>query len=59
MYKNDIDLLSIKSINQEDTINIMEREIEELNREHSNEIEQIRNELSNNQSLMNHYKGSF
>ncbi|XP_025205590.1 nucleoprotein TPR [Melanaphis sacchari] len=56
MLKNDVNLLQIKSKNQEDTINIMKREIEDLNHIHKNEVEQIKKELSNNQCLLNHYK---
>uniref|UniRef100_A0A2S2PQR5 NUA/TPR/MLP1-2-like domain-containing protein n=2 Tax=Schizaphis graminum TaxID=13262 RepID=A0A2S2PQR5_SCHGA len=54
--KNDVNLLQIKSKNQEDTINIMKREIEDLNHNHTNEVEQIKKELTNNQCLLNHYK---
>lgn len=59
MLKNDVDLLQIKSKNQENTINTMKREIEDLNLEHTNEIEQMKKELSNNLNLMYHYKGDF
>lgn len=58
MLKNDVNLLEIKSKNQENTIHIMEHTIEDLNLEHANEIEQIKKELTNNQSLINHYKGN-
>lgn len=58
MFKNDINLLQIKTKNQEDTINIMKREIEDLNLKHNNEIGQIKIELTNNQNLMYHYKGN-
>lgn len=58
MLKNDINLLQIKSKNQEDTINIMKREIEEINHIHINEVEQIKKELTNNECLLNHYKGN-
>lgn len=58
MLKNDVDLLQIKSKIQENTINIMKREIEDLNLEHANEIEQMKKELSNNLNLMYHYKGN-
>ncbi|XP_022171411.1 nucleoprotein TPR-like isoform X3 [Myzus persicae] len=56
VLKNEVNLLQIKSKNQEDTINIMKREIEDLNHLHANEIEKINKELTNNQTLMNHYK---
>lgn len=58
MLKNDVNLLQIKSKDQENNINLMKHEIEDLNSEHANEIEQIKKELINNQSLMNHYKGN-
>eukprot|EP00102_Acyrthosiphon_pisum_P012409 XP_008181542.1 PREDICTED: nucleoprotein TPR [Acyrthosiphon pisum] len=54
--KNDVNLLQIKSKNQEDIINIMKREIDDLNLVHANETEKINKELTNNQTLMNHYK---
>lgn len=57
MLKNDATLLQIKCKNQEETINIMERTVKDLNLEHENEIEQIQKELINNQSLIKHYKG--
>jgi len=56
--KNDVNLLQIKSKNQEDIINIMKREIGDLNVVHANEIEKANKELTNNQTLMNHYKGN-
>lgn len=56
--KNDVNLLQIKSKNQEDIINIMQREIDDLNVVHANEIEKSNKELNNNQTLMNHYKGN-
>jgi len=56
--KNDVNLLQIKSKNQEDIINIMKREIDDLNLVHANETEKTNKELANNQSLMNHYKGN-
>ncbi|VVC26804.1 Major intrinsic protein, conserved site [Cinara cedri] len=59
MLKNDVNLLQIKLENQEGTINVMERTIKDLNLEHANEIEQFKEELTNNQSLMNHYKDCF
>lgn len=59
MLKNNVNLLQIKSKNQEDTINIMKREIEDLNLEHASEIEQIKKELTNNKTLMIHYKGTY
>lgn len=58
MLKNDVNLLHIKSKTQEDTINIMKREIEDLNHIHRNEVEQIKKELTNNECLLNHYKGN-
>lgn len=58
MFKNDINLLQIKTKNQEDTIDIMKREIEDLNLKYNNDIEQIKIELTNNQNLMYHYKGN-
>lgn len=58
MFKNDINLLQIKTKNQEDTIDIMQREIEDLNLKYNNEIGQIKIELTNNQNLMYHYKGN-
>lgn len=58
MLKNDIDVLLIKSKNQENTLNIMNREIEDLKLEHANEIGQIKSELISNESLMYHYKGN-
>lgn len=58
MFKNDINLLQIKTKNQEDTIDIMKREIEDLNLKYNNDIEQIKIELTNNQNLMHHYKGN-
>lgn len=54
--KNDVNLLQIKSKNQEDIINIMKREIDDLNLVHANETEKTNKELTNNQTLMNHYK---
>ncbi|XP_027851398.2 nucleoprotein TPR-like isoform X1 [Aphis gossypii] len=59
MLKNDVNLLQIKSKNQEDTINIMKREIEEINHIHINEVEQIKKELTNNECLLNHYKDCY
>jgi len=56
--KNDVNLLQIKSKNQEDIINIMKREIDDLNLVHANETEKTNKELTNNQTLMNHYKGN-
>jgi len=56
--KNDVNLLQIKSKNQEDIINIMKREIDDLNLVHANETEKTNTELVNNQTLMNHYKGN-
>lgn len=58
VLKNEVNLLQIKSKNQEDTINIMKREIEDLNHIHANEMEKANKELTNNQTLMNHYKGN-
>lgn len=49
MLKNDVNLLQIKSKNQENTISIMRHEIEDLNRIHLNEIQQLKNESNNNQ----------
>lgn len=57
MLKNDVNLLQIKCTNQENIINIMKREMDDLNLEHANEIEQIKKELTNAHNLMNHYKG--
>lgn len=57
MLKNDINLLQIKSKNQDDNINIMKREIDDLSLEHANEIEQIKKEFISTHNLMNHYKG--
>lgn len=37
----------------------MKREIEDLNLEHASEIEQINKELTNNKTLMIHYKGTY
>lgn len=59
MLKNNVNLLQIKSKNQEDSINIIKREVEDLNLEHANEIEQINKELTNNKTLMIHYKGTY
>lgn len=56
--KNDVNLLQIKSKNQEDIIQMMQREIDDLNVVHANEIETSDKELKNNQTLMNHYKGN-
>jgi len=58
VLKNEVNLLQIKSKNQEDTINIMKREIEDLNHIHTNEMGKANKELINNQTLMNHYKGN-
>jgi len=58
MLKNEVNLLQIKSKNQESTINIKNREVEDLNLEYTNELEQIKKELINNQHLINHYKGN-
>lgn len=58
MLRNEINLLQIKSKNQENTINIMRQEIEDLKLEHSNEIERIEKELTNNQRLVCHFKGN-
>lgn len=58
MLKNDVHLLQIKLKDQEDTIKLMEREIQDLNREHINEMDQIKKELTCSQSLINHYKGN-
>lgn len=59
ILKNENNLFQIKCKNLEDSLNIMKHEIEDLNLEHTNEIEQIKKELINNQSLTNHYKGDF
>jgi len=57
MLKNEVNLLQIKSKNQESTINIKNREVEDLNLAYTNELQQITDELINNQQLINHYKG--
>jgi len=58
MLKNEVNLLQIHSKNQERIINITNREVEDLTLEYTNELTQIKNELANNEHLMNHYKGN-
>lgn len=57
MLKNDVNLLQIKTKNQESNINLLKNEIEDLNDNHANKIDQIKKEQINNLRLMNHYKG--
>lgn len=58
MLKNEINVLKIKSKNQEDNVKNMKQEIEDLNNEHSIRIVQIKTELTNKQNLLDHYKGN-
>lgn len=56
--KNDINVLQIKSKNQEETLNILDRVIEDLKLEHATKIEEIKIELTDNHKLMSIYKGN-
>lgn len=58
MLKNEIHLLKIKSENKKKTLNSKKHEIKDLNREYANKIEQIKKGFTNDESLINHYKGN-